>query len=443
MNDLEDEEEQDFREYYLADKERLDKNMSEPINAIPESAPLVVRDNQTTAVGPALPTEAKSPVTAAQAKVEAIAELTHSAYARASQLSLTADEISKLQADFPDEAFQQGAAGKENLIYIEHAHLRDRMNQVFGPGQWAIIPRSRWHEDYRTSKGEEASRVYVEAMLLIRGCFVAEAVGDMSYHKNNASQNYGDAVEGAKTAAFRRCAKELGVGLQAWKKDWCNGWWDRRNERRDQKCANVSRAMSQRTPPAQPAPSNTPPEKVTPKVIKSHDEWLRDCLNHLVTELSGDSKADAWEYFYGKGWIMDNEQLSDASPSKVFSSTDPAKSRAENIEAVKKDHAQILKDILGVHPDASKPERKKSDFHPPWKDEIVPFGKDKDARFGDLDGKALWFWFMVWAAKPLEDFVAKNGKTYPPKEADLELWNLLNEHKAEAVAHYAFKPAKE
>jgi hypothetical protein len=50
----------------------------------------------------------------------------------------------------------------------------------------------------------------------------------MEYYPKNASQNYGDAVEGAKTAAFRRCAKELGVGLQAWKKDWCDGWWARK-----------------------------------------------------------------------------------------------------------------------------------------------------------------------------------------------------------------------
>ena len=52
----------------------------------------------------------------------------------------------------------------------------------------------------------------------------------MEYYPNNASQNYGDAVEGAKTAAFRRCAKEFGVGLQAWKKDFCEGWWKRRAE---------------------------------------------------------------------------------------------------------------------------------------------------------------------------------------------------------------------
>jgi len=169
-----------------------------------------------------------APITAAQAKIDAVASLTMAAYARASTLQLTPEEIAAIKADFPDEAFQPGAAGKENLLYIEHAHLRDRLNTVFGPGQWAIVPRNRWAEDFTTGKGAEASRVYVEAMLCIRGCFVAEAVGEMEYWKNNASQNYGDAVEGAKTAALRRCAKELGIGLQAWKKSWCEGWWARK-----------------------------------------------------------------------------------------------------------------------------------------------------------------------------------------------------------------------
>lgn len=188
---------------------------------------LVVRDP---AAALAAITE-KPPVTAAQAKVDAVASLTMSAYSKASELHLTPEETVALQAEFPDDAFQPGAAGKEHLIYIEHAHLRDRFNSVFGMGQWAIVPRNRWAEDFKTGKGVEGSRVYVEAMLLVRGCFVGEAVGAMEYYPSNNSQNYGDAVEGAKTAALRRCAKELGVGLQAWKKEFCEGWWKRRNAR--------------------------------------------------------------------------------------------------------------------------------------------------------------------------------------------------------------------
>lgn len=221
---------------------------SQAIDLAPESQTeaLTVRD----AVG-ALEKPAEQPkplVTAAQAKIEAVANLTAAAYAKASELRLTPEESKSLQADFPDEAFKPGAAGKENLIYIEHAFLRDRLNSVIGLGQWSLIPRSRWAEDYRTSKGTAASRVYVEAMLMVRGCFVSEAVGEMEYYPGNAAQNYGDAVEGAKTAALRRCCKEFGIGLQAWKKDWCEGWWQRRRQQPG------TRQSPQPEPTRQPAP---------------------------------------------------------------------------------------------------------------------------------------------------------------------------------------------
>src|ERR1035437_7396338 len=80
----------------------------------------------------------KLPITASQAKIDAIADLTHSAYQKAATLKITAEESDTLRKDFPDEAFKPGAAGKENLIYIEHAFLRDRFTEVFGMGTWAI-----------------------------------------------------------------------------------------------------------------------------------------------------------------------------------------------------------------------------------------------------------------------------------------------------------------
>lgn len=271
----------------------VDSTLEDPV---PQQQAMTVRD-AVNAVEK-LP-EQKPLVTAAQAKVEAVANLTASAYARASMLQLTPEESKALQADFPDEAFQPGAAGKENLIYIEHAHLRDRLNSVFGLGQWAIVPRSRWAEDFTfTNKYKQqvqASRVYTEAMLLVRGCFVAEAVGDMVYYKNNEGQNYGDAVEGAKTAALRRCAKELGVGLQAWKKEWCVGWWQRRN-------APKAKIEHPRNTPVATAPA-TPESK--PTLFKDKQPVapveIPICTVVLVTERTG-TKRDGtpWTAYFIK-----------------------------------------------------------------------------------------------------------------------------------------------
>ena len=238
--------------------------MSESIETevVPPTQALAVRQE-----GASLPSDIKPPITAAQAKVEAVAALTMSAYEKAATLELTPEETAALQADFPDDAFQPGAGGKEHLIYVEHAHLRDRFNQVFGMGKWAIVPRNRWAEPFKTSKGDEGSRIYVEAMLVVRGCFVGEAVGAMEYYPKNAAQNYGDAVEGAKTAAFRRCAKEFGVGLQAWKKEFCEGWWIRRRNGHKPPVAAPGRAAAP-APPSTPAPAAkapvAPPKAATP-----------------------------------------------------------------------------------------------------------------------------------------------------------------------------------
>lgn len=198
--------------------------MSEPK---PEELPLVRVDGEI--IEP--PTTSATP---AQAKVDAIAALTMQAYAKASELKLTPEEDAALAADFPDEAFRPGASGDQQLIYIEHAFLRDRLNDVIGRGAWAIVVRSKWTEAYKTSTGKDAVHVYSEVMLMVRGCFVAEAVGEMDYYPNNPKTTYADAIEGSKTAAFRRLAKDFGIGLQAWKKGWCEGWWQRRNQPRQQ-----------------------------------------------------------------------------------------------------------------------------------------------------------------------------------------------------------------
>jgi hypothetical protein len=166
----------------------------------------------------------------AEARIESVNNLLSKAYEQASKLQLTADEIKTLTADFEDSDFRRGAAGKDNLIYIEHQSLRNRLNKVIGIGQWSLIIRRNWTEEFEVPPRPPSKvatvgvRVYVEAILIVRGCYVGEAVGDGTYYKSNASGNLGDALESAKSAALRRCCKEFGIGLQAWNKDFCDGW---------------------------------------------------------------------------------------------------------------------------------------------------------------------------------------------------------------------------
>ena len=219
-------------------------------------------------------------LTPAQARVEAVSHCLNKAMERASTLKLTDEERTGLKADFPDDAFRRGATGDERLIYIEHAHLRDRLDAVLGVGQWTLVrTRPHWAENFKTSKGQDAVRLYADCALLVRGCLVGEAIGSMDYYPNNAKTNYGDAAEGAETAAFRRCAKKFSVGLQAWKKDFCAGW-----EARNPIVASRPPFAAQNAPPTTTAPKRAyqvdaqkrqfEPKQKKPETVEQKLVWL-------------------------------------------------------------------------------------------------------------------------------------------------------------------------
>jgi hypothetical protein len=383
------------------------------------------------ALGPALPPEEiNAPITAAQAKVDAIAQVTMSAYARAATLQLGADESAALQEPFPDEAFQPGAAGKENLIYVEHAFLRDRLNKVLGIGQWAIIPRNRWAEPFKFySKFDkcqkEGTRIYVEAMLMVRGAFVAEAVGSMDYYPNDAT-NYGDAVEGAKTAALRRTCKEFGVGLQAWSKDWCEGWWQRRRQgARGQPPAQAARpAPTQATPAPRPAPAWAPPTPETPE--RKLARWVA-----LMREAATNRDEYAEEVLRDHDILMPNETLADYPLRKLPASRGIAAGLLDEIRA---------KSGAGEPPPPAKPAAKPAPApapaatekaEEPWRAYPMPFGKNAGTPLGKL---AKPYLFGLWANYVVET----EWKGKPRSEAqitkDLGFRTMLDD----AGRHYEF-----
>jgi hypothetical protein len=342
-------------------------------------------------------------VTPEQAKVDAVAELTMTAYAKASELVLTPDEQLALQKDFPDEAFRPGAAGKENLLYIEHAFLRGRLNEVLGLGQWSIIPRKRWAEDFilpatRDRAETPASRVYVEAMLVIRGCFVAEAIGDMVYYKNNQSQNYGDAVEGAKTAALRRCTKELGIGLQAWKKDWCEGWWQRNRGGRPAQNAPGRSGGSQSPPPARPAApaqqSAPRPAARTADVVPPTDA-TEEQKTRFITSLSN-IRTDALRFFVSKGHLTDLQQL-EALPLK-------------HVPATKKQYDDVMAQIEAF---STQPGPGATEL---WRAYPMPWGKNKDTPLGQLEKNYLYGLVMNYEVEREYNGAPKKDETIAKDE---------------------------
>lgn len=220
-----------------------------------------------TETGEEYPVASDNQLTPAQSRINAVSRALDAAMSKASMLELTDEQIKILKADFPDEAFRYGAAGKEDLIYIEHFALRNRMDEAIGMGKWALIRTEPYKaEPFKTAKGTDACRVYATCALLVHGCMVSEATGDGTYYLNNDSGNYGDAAEAAMTQAFRRCAKQFGVGLQAWSKTWCEEW-------------TKKHPKGSRTPQSSPQPQKAAPQPP--------DDGKAEILNKFLKEIAG------------------------------------------------------------------------------------------------------------------------------------------------------------
>lgn len=233
---------------------------------------------------PAVTTPAQPPVkSAGDWRTESIAHTLDEAYKRASTLELTVEEAKQLGEDFTDDAFSLGAGGDPELVYIEHAYLRERLNSVLGVGSSVPIRRREWTEQFQymqTVKDERGRsktvprtgvRIYVDLVLLVRGCVVGEAIGDSVYFPHNSKTNYSDALESAKSNAFRRCCKEFGVGLQAWKKAWVNEWKQRLA------AAQQQRRTEQRRPkqePERPQQNFTPPADWPNTTVEDLKAWI-------------------------------------------------------------------------------------------------------------------------------------------------------------------------
>ncbi len=166
---------------------------------------------------------------AVSSRADSVQQLLSAATLKSSELKLTKEESKKLTEDFGDECFRRGANGDQNLIFLEHKFLQDRLNEVIGIGQYRKVIIKDWNEKFTVpakagKPAYEATRIYVKMALIIRGCLVGEGIGESEYYPTNANGSYGKSFESAKTAAFRLCMKEFGVGLQPYSKDFCDNW---------------------------------------------------------------------------------------------------------------------------------------------------------------------------------------------------------------------------
>lgn len=369
--------------------------------------------------------------TPAQARIEAVSSVLHSAYQKASLLQLTSEEIKALKADFPDEAFKLGAGGNDQLIYIEFAFLRDRFDEVIGMGQWALVrTRPHWGEDYVTGKGQKATRIYADCALVIRGCLVAEAIGEMSYFHNNATQSYGDAVEGSETAAFRRCAKKFGVGLQAWKKDFCAAWMQKHRN------PTAVRVGYEKVSYEKPVPA---PAK--PKPLTANEAFKYKMILKLKAEPGQDCRNIVTEYFQKIGALIPTEELEDlplrfvpvskeemAALHKAITDFEAGGEAKRAFDPhIEGEPTTKTKQATATQPPPASTDSKDE----PWRSFPTPFGKHAGVMLGNLDKNVL---FGFWANYTVETHY--NGK--PKKEETIQKDRIFREMLDAAGRHYDF-----
>lgn len=369
---------------------------------------------------PVVPSEstAVSPtITPAQARIEAVADVLHKGYENASTLVLTPDEAKALSADFPDEAFSLGAGGDPNLVYIEHAYLRQRLNQVLGVGAAVPIKRRDWGEEFeyfKDGKRAKAVRIYADVVLLVRGCVVGEAVGEAIYYPNNAKSNFGDALESARSNAFRRCCKDFGVGLQAWMKGWCEGWKQRQRKRpQDAPTPKTVHPKPENAPTSHSAPQNAVPAQH--EATEKTREWM-------IKELAPVAER-ALAVFRSWDWLMPNEELKDL----------PLRYVPTNRAAMQTLLGEIAKADEPKQPPKEAAASDNDGGSDDWRSFKVPFGNDKGTPLDELDKKKLFGW---WANFEVKD-VDEDGNPRKPEwiESDQEFRDALDE----AGHHYNFK----
>jgi len=117
-------------------------------------------------------------------------------------------------------------------VYLSQIGYRRRLNAVFKPAGWSLVPL-----DKPAMMGNTLMQPWA---LYVNGAFVSSTYGEADYQKNNARQSYATAAESLKSNALMRCCKDLGIASECWdrrfteafKRDHCenrNGKWRLKN----------------------------------------------------------------------------------------------------------------------------------------------------------------------------------------------------------------------
>jgi len=154
--------------------------------------------------------------------------LPNEAYARIGQLQLSAEEEASLDAPVADDEIDLRPDG---LIYVSHEYIRRRFNEAFGRMGWTLVPGSP------LIRRPDSNEYFQRWVLFIRGIYCAEALssaifrerkqgGDDDEGGDSGFMSIDDLSETIKSNCARRCAKDLGLGLEVWNRRFQERWRD-------------------------------------------------------------------------------------------------------------------------------------------------------------------------------------------------------------------------
>ncbi len=103
----------------------------------------------------------------------------------------------------------------DGLVYLPEIRYRRILNRAFGPGAWAVMPRS-------IDVGD--AMLYYRGALFVHGRFISEAIGEQQYFPNKDRMSYATAAESAKSNCLVRCCKDLGIASELWDPSYTRQW---------------------------------------------------------------------------------------------------------------------------------------------------------------------------------------------------------------------------
>lgn len=170
-------------------------------------------------------------------------------------------------------------------LFLQGVLYRQRLIEAFGAGGWALRPMSTIVDrDQKTKSGEPKTVIYYTGHLIVLGRFVSEATGEGEWIHSNAKNNYGTALEGAKTNCLSRCAKDIGVAACLWDKRFSEPW-------KLAHCVNQGGAWRKRPPQPIKVEPNVPKPRAGVSggvgAIPKNKEYLEDKGKELREQYAG------------------------------------------------------------------------------------------------------------------------------------------------------------